>query len=47
MHDPPELWHLRWKTYENPKMPVLTLKLYILCKNSTTNLNFSDRLHLP
>lgn len=38
---------LRWMSYENPKMPVLTLKLYIFCKNNTTDLNFSHRLRLP
>ena len=30
---------LRWLTYENPKMLVLTLKLYILYKSNTTDLN--------
>ena len=35
------------KLYENLKMPLLTLKLYVLCKTITPDLNFSHRLLLP
>ena len=33
--------------HENPKMPVLILKLYILWKNTATDLHFSQILHMP